>query len=217
MTPARHLFLGLVLTASAGMVDVVGFFELGGFYTSFVSGNTTQIGAGLLAPTTRLLIPMTLVTLFFLGSFAGAYLAGTGERRGPKLVLSFVLATLAISFVLHFAGLPPGIALPILALGAGAQNSVFPQRGAARLGATFVTGTLFAAGQDLARAVRGQAPPFRWAQHLLVWMSLCGGAVAGALIYHALGLYALIVPAAIYAIFLLGFVLLTNPKIVSRL
>lgn len=199
------------------MVDVVGFFELGGFYTSFVSGNTTQIGAGLLAPTPRLLIPLALVTLFFIGSFTGAYLAGTGERKGPMLVLGFVLATVLLTFVFHLAGLPPALALPVLALGAGAQNSVFPQRGAARLGATFVTGTLFAAGQDLARAVRGQAPPFRWAQHLLVWLSLCGGAFVGALIYHALGLYALAVPGTIYALFLLGFLLLTNPKIVSRL
>lgn len=199
------------------MVDVVGFFELGGFYTSFVSGNTTQIGAGLLAPSARLLIPVTLVTLFFLGSFSGAYLAGSGERKGPIQVLTFVLATLFVTFLLHFIGLPPEWSLPALALGAGAQNAVFPQRGAARLGATFVTGTLFAAGQDLARAVRGQAPPFRWAQHLMVWFALCGGAFVGALIYHTLGLYALAVPASIYVVFLLGFVLLTNPRILNRL
>ena len=41
--------------------------------------------------------------------------------------------------------------------------------GAARLGATFVTGTLFAAGHDLARATLRQAPRWRWAQHLPMW------------------------------------------------
>ena len=47
MTPTPQLSLGLLLTAAAGMIDVVGFIELGGFYTSFMSGNTTQLGAGL--------------------------------------------------------------------------------------------------------------------------------------------------------------------------
>jgi len=42
VTPTPYLSLGLLLTAAAGMIDVVGFIELGGFYTSFMSGNTTR-------------------------------------------------------------------------------------------------------------------------------------------------------------------------------
>jgi len=39
--------LGLVLTAMAGWVDAIGFLRLGGFYPSFMSGNTTQLGIAL--------------------------------------------------------------------------------------------------------------------------------------------------------------------------
>ena len=47
MTPLRDLTVGLVLTGTAGFIDAVGFIALGGFYTSFMSGNTTQLGTGL--------------------------------------------------------------------------------------------------------------------------------------------------------------------------
>jgi uncharacterized membrane protein YoaK (UPF0700 family) len=40
MKPQRRLFLGLLLTGCAGFIDAIGFIELGGFYTSFMSGNT---------------------------------------------------------------------------------------------------------------------------------------------------------------------------------
>lgn len=217
MTPARHLFLGLMLTAAAGMTDVVGFIELGGFYTSFMSGNTTQLGAGLLAPSPHLLLPATLVFMFFAGSFAGGWLAMIDEKRGPVAVLCFVLGVMTLTFTLHLFGVSPPLALLPLALGAGAQNAVMPQRGAARLGTTFVSGTLYAAGLDLARAVRRQAPAMRWFQHVMVWLALCAGALIGAIAYHWLGLAALVLPGAIYLLFLVGYLVLTNPRVLARL
>ncbi len=69
MTPTPHLSPGLLLTAAAGMIDVVGFVELGGFYTSFMSGNTTQLGAGLAHMSPGLLLPAGLIAMFVVGSF----------------------------------------------------------------------------------------------------------------------------------------------------
>jgi len=217
VTPARHLALGLILTATAGMTDVVGFMELGGYYTSFMSGNTTQIGAGLIHPVPLIMLPAALVVLFFLGSFIGSYIAGFGEPSGPAGVLTFTSATLLGSLGLQLVGIPPHLALLPLALAAGAQNAILPQRGAARLGTTFVSGTLYMAGQDLARAVRHQAPPLRWVQHLLVWLSLPLGGFVGALAYTYLANAALTVPLAIYLLFLAGYLLLTNKAFVRRL
>jgi uncharacterized membrane protein YoaK (UPF0700 family) len=217
VTPTRHLALGLVLTATAGMTDVVGFMELGGYYTSFMSGNTTQIGAGLIHSVPLLLLPAALVFLFFVGSFIGSYIAGVGEPAGPTGVLTFTTTTMLGSLGLQLFGVAPQVALLPLALAAGAQNAILPQRGAARLGTTFVSGTLYMAGQDLARAVRQQAPPLRWAQHLLVWLSLPIGGYVGALAYTYLTKAALIVPLTIYLMFLAGYLLLTNKAFVARL
>ncbi|MDB5528682.1 MAG: hypothetical protein JWR51_1785 [Devosia sp.] len=215
MTPAPKLSVGLLLTAAAGFIDAIGFIELGGFYTSFMSGNTTQLGDALangIWPTA--LLTTSLVLLFFLGSVAGSALALTDRRWGPVGALALVLLALSTAFALTLAGYPPPQTMLALAVAAGAQNAVLLSEGSVRLGATFVTGTLFAAGQDLARALRREAPPWRWAQHLLVWASLLAGAALGALGYRAMDIYALALPLAVYAAFLLGFVLL-GPRAVK--
>src|SRR3569623_221396 len=173
-----------MLTATAGFVDGVGFLALGGFYTSFMSGNTTQLGTRLaLGDFTELALPAGLVTLFFIGSFLGT-LVGQGSRRwGPSLTLAVVVGGVALTIALYRLGFGPGQSMLALAAAAGAQNALLPPIGAARLGATFVTGTLFAAGQDLARATNGSAPPLRWLQHLMVWAALCLGVFLGAAFY----------------------------------
>ena len=199
MTPARALSLGLVFTATAGFVDAVGFLALGGYYTSFMSGITTQLGTALASGDPSLLaLPTGLVILFFIGSYAGTLASQSSARRGSAGAMAVVLLGVAASLAMYFADLPPPQSMLALAFSAGAQNAVLPPKGAARLGATFVTGTLFAAGQDLARATIGVAPPWRWLQHLLVWASLCVGALVGAYAYVHIGMGGLLIPAAIY-------------------
>jgi uncharacterized membrane protein YoaK (UPF0700 family) len=199
--------LGLLLTAAAGFTDVVGFIELGGYYTSFMSGNTTQLGEALSqAQFAPLLLPISLVALFFLGSFLGSLLALHDRRWGQPRVTAFVAICMGTVLALAAQGLPATQTMLVLAAGAGAQNAILPAEGAARLGATFVTGTLFSAGQDLARALYGLAPAWRWLQHALVWASLLGGALIGALAYHSCGVLALLAPFLVYLGFLLNFV-----------
>jgi uncharacterized membrane protein YoaK (UPF0700 family) len=202
MTPARHLALGMLLTAAVGMIDAVGFIELGGYYTSFMSGNTTQLGAGIADGVQSLLLPAGLVVLFVIGSFLGSLITGSTDRRRMVGVLSLVLFGLALTTALSALGFPAEQAMLVLAASAGAQNAILVPKGSVRLGTTFVTGTLFAVGQDLARAVRREAPGLRWAQHLLVWLALLGGALLGAVAYGWWHLWALAAPGAIYLVFL---------------
>lgn len=205
MTPARHLVLGMVLTGAAGFVDAVGFIELGGYFTSFMSGNTTQGGAALVAGDwSVVLLTGSLVALFFLGSVIGTLLAFSSLRWGPTAVSAAVLTGISLSLGLSLAGWPTTQAMLVLAVAAGAQNAILSMRGAVRLGATFVTGTLYVAGQDLALALKGKVPPWRWAQHLVIWFGLLGGAALGALLYRQAGILALGVPVAVYAAFSLG-------------
>ena len=61
--------LGLVLTAMAGWVDAIGFLRLGGFYPSFMSGNTTQLGVALSNGNWQAaMLPALLIGLFVTGS-----------------------------------------------------------------------------------------------------------------------------------------------------
>ncbi|SFZ81930.1 Uncharacterized membrane protein YoaK, UPF0700 family [Devosia enhydra] len=208
MTPQRRLMLGLLLTACAGFIDVVGFIELGGYFTSFMSGNTTQLGAAIGGMEQLVALPAGLVAMFFGGSFIGAFLGYRSRRWGPSMVLAFVIATLGVALALRAAGWPAAQAMMVLAAGAGAQNATLPFSGSgARLGATFVTGTLFAAGQDLAAAILGKAPPWRWLQQLQVWTALLVGGLAGALLYGRFGLEAILAPGLIYLVMMIGFAL----------
>lgn len=205
MTPFRSLALGMLLTATAGFVDAIGFIELGGYFVSFMSGNTTQGGAALVAGDGSVVwLTLSLVALFFIGSVLGTLLAITNSRWGPALVSGVVAAGVTATLALRLAGFGAGQSMLILAATAGAQNAILPARGAVRLGATFVTGTLYVAGQDLAFALRGKVPRWRWLQHLAVWMSLFVGAAIGALLFAPMGIYALLAPLAVYAVFFIG-------------
>jgi len=197
MKPQSYLNHGLLLTGCAGFIDAVGFIELGGFYTSFMSGNTTQLGTGH-AQSTALLLPLALIVMFFLGSVAGSLLALRDRRWGPVYVLSLVIGSIVVTLGLMLAGVPASRALLVLAAGAGAQNATLPFTGGARLGTTFVSGTLFAAGQDLAGAIGGTAPRWRWLQHLQVWAALLLGAICGATVYSWFGVNGLLVPVLAY-------------------
>lgn len=208
MTPFRHLALGMLLTGAAGFVDAVGFIELGGYYTSFMSGNTTQGGAALVVGDWPVVaLTLSLVALFFLGSVLGTSLAISNMRWGPAAASGGVALGVGVALGLVLLGAPSGQAMLVLAAAAGAQNAILPMRGTVRLGATFVTGTLYVAGQDLAFALRGKAPPWRWTQHLAVWGSLFGGAALGAVGYQGLGIVALGFPFAVYLVFTFGHIL----------
>lgn len=204
MASRSRLGPGLLLTGCAGFVDAVGFIELGGYFTSFMSGNTTQLGIALAGITpVQLVLPASLLLLFFLGSFCGAFLAMRATRRGGGLVLLLIIAAMLAAIGASGTGVAAELAMLPLAFAMGAQNALLSPSGTVRLGATFVTGTLFNAGQDLAGALLGKVPPLRWLQHLAVWLSLLVGGLAGALAFLALSSYALLVPLAVY----LGFVI----------
>ena len=82
----RELLLACLLAATAGYVDAVGFLDLGGFFVSFMSGNTTRMAA----ETTTSHIAgagkaLGLIGLFFVGTVAG----GQGERAATAVELEF--------------------------------------------------------------------------------------------------------------------------------
>jgi uncharacterized membrane protein YoaK (UPF0700 family) len=212
MTPNRKLFTGLAFTACAGFTDAIGLIQLGGGYVSFMSGNTTQLGASFSDPTFAPMISLLvgLVVLFFAGGAAGTLLALSDARWGASRALAMVIGVLMLSLFAWRAGVPVELSIVVLAFAGGAQNAILPPQGAARLGATFVSGTLFSAGQDFGRALLKQAPRWRWLQHLAVWASLCGGAAIGALANHIWGVPALLLPALVYLGFLLSFLALAH-------
>lgn len=178
--PDRALAFGL--SALAGYVDVVGFMTIGGFFVSFMSGNTTRLAVGLARHGHDAALAGGLIALFFIGVVAGA-LAGdmAGGRRRPA-VLALVTTLLALS---AFAGTDgrPWIATALMAMAMGAENAVFQREGEVSVGLTYMTGTLVKCGQRVAAALRG-GDRGGWIPHLMLWLALASGAVLGALAWR---------------------------------
>lgn len=199
MSRSWQLGAGLVLTALAGYVDALGFLRLGGLYTSFMSGNTTQFAvyAGD-ADWHRTLLPLGLVAAFLVGAILGSVLGILiGGRWATPSVLVFETALIAAALVIGLATPEPGHASLAIACAMGAQNAVLARVKGFRAGTTFVTGALFSFGQKIAEALTRTGAPLGWAGDGLVWLSLLVGALCGALAYRAFNLYALVPPALV--------------------
>ncbi len=199
MNRAWQLGTGLVLTALAGYVDALGFVRLGGLYTSFMSGNTTQLSVFLgHAELSRVVLPGILIGGFLVGAILGSGLSilvpspwATPAVLGYEALL--ILAALGVGL----ASPELGIAAFFMAVAMGSQNAVLAQVKGFRAGTTFVTGALFSFGQKIAQALTRTGPPFGWVGDGAVWAALLVGALAGAVAYARLDLYALVIPAAI--------------------
>lgn len=175
----RGVLLAATLSALAGYVDAVGFMTLGGFFVSFMSGNSTRLGVGLsLGEWAQAATAFGLIALFVVGVVLGATVA----RRFGEVRRSAVLAVEA-SLLLVGAGFctlgwrEPGMVAVVMAM--GVENAVFQRQGDVGVGLTYMTGTLVRMGQRIATALHGGAR-WDWVPFLLLWAGLAVGGAIGA-------------------------------------
>ena len=191
--------LAIGLSALAGYVDAIGFIELGGFFVSFMSGNSTRLGVGLIERSHDAAIAGGLIATFVVGVIAGS-LTGkfAGSHRRP-VVLMLVAALLTVAAACAAIGSTP-IAVVAMVLAMGAENSVFEHGDDVHIGLTYMTGALVKFGQRAAAALIG-GDRFAWAPYILLWAGLVAGAIAGALTYAWIGLAGLWIASALAATF----------------
>jgi uncharacterized membrane protein YoaK (UPF0700 family) len=177
---SRHN-VSLLLTTVAGSVDAIGYARLGGFYPSIMTGNTTQLGLAVSGHEWNLVgIAATVLGLFFVGSFCGGLTAAlqAGWRLPVVLGSEAVLLATAVGLALIFKReQAAGLLLPVAM---GVQNAAIEELRRSAGGATFVTGTLFRAGHEFAKALMGGAH-VAWLPQPLAWTSFAVGVGVGAL------------------------------------
>jgi uncharacterized membrane protein YoaK (UPF0700 family) len=187
--------IGLVLTALAGWVDAIGYLRLGGFYPTFMSGNTTQLGIALgNASWISAALPALLVGLFVTGAFAGTIIADCGTRW--RVVLCFFVETLLLGTAVLLSAAQSDVALALapLPIAMGLQNVTARKLNQSGIGITFVTGTLVRLGEALAAAAR-RRDGLAALIPTLTWLAMAAGAVGGAAAHIVLGPLALAIPA----------------------
>lgn len=177
---ATRLWLGLFFALTAGWVDAVGFIQLGRFYLSFMSGNTTQLGVAIASSKDELMLRgASVIASFFLGAFFGTLLADASGRFRLPTILTLEAALFGAAITLTMAR-PGFFALLPVAAAMGMQNTLRQLVGRANVGNSFVTGSLFNAGQSLARALTGAAPRAEWLAYLAAWTAFILGSAGGA-------------------------------------
>ncbi|MFN3338602.1 MAG: YoaK family protein [Dietzia sp.] len=197
----RERLLAVVLAGTAGFVDAVGFLVVGGYFVSFMSGNSTRMvvdlaegdygGAGIAA---------VVLVSFFLGAVAGALVTRRRNLDDRPAVLGLVAFLLLSALALHSAttaevvGVP--VSMAVVAASMGAMNSVFHSRGEVSLGVTYMTGAVVKSAHRLVDALAGGSwAPYR--QQVSLWAALTLGGLAGAVLQVGLGVAALGVAAAV--------------------
>lgn len=191
----RYWTLAAGLAGLAGYVDAVGFIKLGGFFVSFMSGNSTRLGVGLATDRSAAAVAGSLVAAFVSGVILGAGMAAAAGTHRKSAVLALVALLLGSAAVMDgtFGGLWPAFAM---AAAMGAENAVFQRDGEVSIGVTYMTGTLVKFGQSVASALLG-GPRWNWLPYLILWCALTGGAAAGALTYIHLASTALWIAVSI--------------------
>ncbi|RAX48956.1 DUF1275 domain-containing protein [Arthrobacter sp. AQ5-05] len=183
------------LTAIAGFVDGVAFIHFGGFFVSFMSGNSTRSSAGLAEGNYfEWALAIGLVLSFVLG-VAAATLASqvpSVHRRGAVLSVSSVFLVAAALTTL--GSLHAVWTAALMAMSMGAINATYTRRGEVSVGLTYMTGALVKMGQHLATALVG-GPKWAWLPYGALWAMITMGSFVGAFLYLQVGLLILWVAA----------------------
>jgi uncharacterized membrane protein YoaK (UPF0700 family) len=189
----RNQLLATGLAGLAGFVDATGFVATGGFFLSFMSGNSTRLGVGLASSGGNALIAGGLILAFVGGVVTGTLVGRTVRRRRRPAVLGLLAGVLALAAGLAASGwLWPAFLFTAFAM--GTENTVFEADGEVRISLTYMTGNLVKVGQRLASALAG-GPRWTWLPYLALWSAMVGGAVAGAALWPVLKLAGLWVAA----------------------
>lgn len=192
---ARARTLATCLSALAGFVDAIAYIHLGGFFVSFMSGNTTRLGVSLAEGSSDAALAGGLLLTFVVGVILGSLTGHLSVRRRQPAILVLVTLLLACAAGLGAADRPL-LAAIAMALAMGAENAVFELDGEVRIGLTYMTGTLVKLGQRITAALLG-GDRFGWTPYLFLWMGLAAGGLAGAVTFARLGVAGLWIAAGV--------------------
>lgn len=174
----------MALAGLAGFIDAVGFLSAGGYFVSFMSGNTTRLGVSLAVDPIEALLPALLIVGFVVGVTSGAVLALRAGNWRKSAVLALVTALLLAGGIARTWGSERALILALV-LAMGAINNTFQRGGEVTVGLTYMTGALVRLGQGFALWLAGKSEP-GWTAWGALWAGLLCGAVLGAFLQRHL-------------------------------
>lgn len=175
----QRLALGLAFLA--GQTDAIGFIVAGGYFTSFMSGNTTRLGVDLVEAASTALVPLGIIGSFLVGVVAGAIMATRWANWRKRILLAVVTLLLGLGAIAALGG-ANAVFLAAAAAAMGFANNTFIRNGEVTVGVTYMTGALVRFGQGLAARLSGR-PASSMRGYGSLWLALAAGAASGAWLY----------------------------------
>lgn len=179
-TESPLIVIAVCLAALAGFVDALAFTSLGGYFASFMSGNSTRLGVGLGGgDMSEAYTAAALVMSFIAGVILSTVLIRAAPGRDKVAVM--LATTILLLLAAGLASVAPGpLVLLLLAAAMGTENGVFNRDGEVTIGLTYMTGALVRVGHKLGNALMGDADRWGWVPYLALWLGFVSGVVFGA-------------------------------------
>lgn len=190
----RIYMLAVGLSALAGYVDAIGFLQLGGYFVSFMTGNSTRLAVDFITGDLHnTILVSTILALFVVGTMLGVLVRHYFKTPSATISVLLCVTSLLVSAALCAKAGYATLTILLMTLAMGAENAVF-QRNGAVVGLTYMTGTLVKIGQGLATAITGEAKAI-WKPYLLLWLGLICGGIIGTIMFQSLGLHSIWIAA----------------------
>lgn len=146
---ARLLAVGFA--AMAGMVDAIGFLASGGFFLSFMSGNSTRLSVGVVDAAPYVGMVAALLASFVTGVVAGSLIGRNNPlahaRRQAFILIIISLLLFAAPLIASFGFLLLGLCFAAFCM--GLENTLFEREGSVSFGLTYMTGRSLKSGRGL--------------------------------------------------------------------
>lgn len=183
--------VAICLAALAGFVDALAFVSLGGFFASFMSGNSTRLGVGLAGRDGGdALLAGALVLSFVSGVILSSVIVrAASSRREGMLVAAAAGLLVAAALVSEVRDGP--LAALFMAAAMAVVHVLLRRSSGLAAGTASLTDTLVRLGEGIADAMIDGADRWGWLAPLLLWSGFVAGAVLGAGAFLSLGLRAL--------------------------
>lgn len=190
----QRRFVAFAAAAIAGFVDATGFLAADRYFVSFMSGNTTRLGADLVTSLGTAWFPTLLIAAFVGGVTGGALLAQAARTWRKVAVLALTSGLLVVAASASALAWSIVVVMLLLAVAMGVLNNTFQREGGVTVGLTYMTGALVRMGQGIAARIAGRGGE-GWIVWLALWLALATGAISGAVTWRAIGMAGLWVPA----------------------
>lgn len=196
--------LAIFLAFIAGYIDATGLIKWK-TYVSFMSGNTTQLGAAFSSGKYEVIITsVTVIGSFLIGIFAGTCLSLWKKCKVKSIVFYIVLGILMLyTFMNYYRRIPVIPSIAIIGFAMGMMNTIVTTVGNLKVNTDFVTGTLNSLAKNMAIfTMSNDENEKNEAKEnaiylLLLWMGFLSGAVIAPFLLSILKNWILLLPAVL--------------------